>query len=474
MQRVETGGGSARNLAINVKNYGAVGDGVTDDRAAIQAAINAADDAGVYIPSGVYAIGSTITLRDGISLFGDGPFASEIKQIGAGVFTGIYGTSVNNVSLRDFCINGNREVRQAGEPEEAGDNGSNCIRIDAPDATPATGLTITNIRCIGASHVGLMIFNVEYIHLSKITIDDTRRDGLDVWFNSRYVTISDVIATNIGDDCISINGEGVEPHLAGTKTRDVTITGGSYTHRADAENGRGIYLSGCENVVVSNGVVHDTFSHGIQVDVSYQTSYLSNRISINNMVVVNAGNSTTSGSGIAITAGTDISINNNIIEDAYSAGILFAGSNSKNNSANHNTIRGGQTAASVGINIAFGSLDCKVDGNYIEATPSYGIVVSADDAVIINNEIFGACDTSTSNSYIFIGANVDRVLVATNKITRTVGKGLYGIRITLGTSHDCLVTGNLVKSSYSTFVAGNGISDASDGPNTIANNVVPT
>jgi hypothetical protein len=472
MQRIESFGAVA-NLAINIKDYGAVGDGVTDDREAIQRAINAADDAGVYIPSGVYAIGSTVTLRDGIALFGDGPFASEIKQIGSGVFTGIYGTSVDHISIRDLTVNGNRTIRQAGLPAEEGDDGSNCIRIDAPDASPSTGITIHDVRLIDASHVGLMIFNAEYVHLARITIDDTRRDGLDVWFNSRYVTISDIIATNIGDDCISINGEGVEPHLAGTKVRDVTITGGSYTHRADAENGRGIYLSGCENVTVSNGVVHDTFSHGIQVDYSYQTNYLSKRITISNMVVVDAGNSTTSASGITITAGTDIKINNNIIEDAYASGILFAGSDAKNNSANDNVIRGGQSASAVGINIAFGALDTKVDGNTIEVTPSYGIVVSADDAVVANNQIFGACDTATSNSYIFIGANVDRVLVATNKITRTVGKGLFGIRITTGTSHDCLVTGNLVKSSYSTFAAGNGISDASDGPNVIENNIVP-
>lgn len=44
---------------LNVEDYGAVHDGVTDDTAAIQAAIDAAYDAGggvVYFPAGLYIV----------------------------------------------------------------------------------------------------------------------------------------------------------------------------------------------------------------------------------------------------------------------------------------------------------------------------------------------------------------------------------------------------------------------------------
>ena len=49
---------------FNVKDYGAVGNGVTDDATAIQAAINAAAVAGgiIYIPLGSYKTTVTLTV----------------------------------------------------------------------------------------------------------------------------------------------------------------------------------------------------------------------------------------------------------------------------------------------------------------------------------------------------------------------------------------------------------------------------
>lgn len=73
---------------LNVKSaaYGAKGDGSTDDTTAIQNAINAAISAGarvVYFPAGTYKISSVLTINtapNSITLLGDGPQASIIKQ----------------------------------------------------------------------------------------------------------------------------------------------------------------------------------------------------------------------------------------------------------------------------------------------------------------------------------------------------------------------------------------------------------
>ena len=52
------------NFMLNVKDYGAVGNGSTADATAIQAAINAVPAAGgtVYFPAGTYIIPKTIGL----------------------------------------------------------------------------------------------------------------------------------------------------------------------------------------------------------------------------------------------------------------------------------------------------------------------------------------------------------------------------------------------------------------------------
>jgi hypothetical protein len=79
-------GATQRNLVdkvrevVSVKDFGAVGDGVADDAAAIQAAVDASAGRPVYLPTGTYRINSTINyvttsssvFTPGLKLFGDG------------------------------------------------------------------------------------------------------------------------------------------------------------------------------------------------------------------------------------------------------------------------------------------------------------------------------------------------------------------------------------------------------------------
>lgn len=68
---------------FNVKDYGADGNGTTDDTASIQAAINAANGVGggvVYLPAGTYKLTAAVTLHNRITLRGDGDFVTNIVQ----------------------------------------------------------------------------------------------------------------------------------------------------------------------------------------------------------------------------------------------------------------------------------------------------------------------------------------------------------------------------------------------------------
>lgn len=62
----------------NVKSYGAVGDGVTDDAAAITAAIAACTSGIVYFPPGSYKVLSSIALKPGVAMWGTTPTSSTV------------------------------------------------------------------------------------------------------------------------------------------------------------------------------------------------------------------------------------------------------------------------------------------------------------------------------------------------------------------------------------------------------------
>lgn len=70
---------------VSVKDFGAVGNGIADDTAAIQAAINYAQDNGksLYLPANTYKTSSTLNITKRIHIFGDGMWQSQIIYTGA-------------------------------------------------------------------------------------------------------------------------------------------------------------------------------------------------------------------------------------------------------------------------------------------------------------------------------------------------------------------------------------------------------
>ncbi len=90
----------------NVMDNGAVGDGVADDTAAIQATINAIPEGGVvYFPSGSYKISSALTVTSGLTLRGTGPQSSFIVQSST-TANGFSGTDLLFVTFESLSIDG--------------------------------------------------------------------------------------------------------------------------------------------------------------------------------------------------------------------------------------------------------------------------------------------------------------------------------------------------------------------------------
>jgi len=98
---------SAENSIYNVKDYGAKGDGSTDDTTSIQNAINAADSAGggiVFLPQGTYNITSTLSLKSGIAFVGAGQGAVTLNYSGNSVAIDINDNGEWYYRLADFCL----------------------------------------------------------------------------------------------------------------------------------------------------------------------------------------------------------------------------------------------------------------------------------------------------------------------------------------------------------------------------------
>lgn len=108
-------------MFINVREHGAVGDGITDDTVAIQTIINNAGEyTRIYFPTGKYLLTSAITINKPVYLYGDGfgQTSNNTNGQSVGATTIIFNTQTNgfvvnsgnyifNVTISDMEIVGN-------------------------------------------------------------------------------------------------------------------------------------------------------------------------------------------------------------------------------------------------------------------------------------------------------------------------------------------------------------------------------
>lgn len=131
---------------FNVKvDYGATGNGSTDDTTAIQNAINAAAASGVgtvkggvvWFPPGQY-VASTLSLRTGVTLAGVGTASQLLLKSGVdapllSVWKNVDGTQAAYVTVRDLCLLGSTATHTANR------HGIQVSTNHASVSTPLTG-----------------------------------------------------------------------------------------------------------------------------------------------------------------------------------------------------------------------------------------------------------------------------------------------------------------------------------------------
>jgi hypothetical protein len=109
------------NETVSVKDFGAVGDGVTDDTTAIQAALNSITSSGsVYFPKGQYKITSRLTTTGKtIAYYGDGPYVSELLCAGLNAGIDFYGDTGGDETTTKRLIVENISLQKTYQPTGA-------------------------------------------------------------------------------------------------------------------------------------------------------------------------------------------------------------------------------------------------------------------------------------------------------------------------------------------------------------------
>jgi hypothetical protein len=264
--------------AVNVKDFGAVGDGVADDTAALQAAINAATGL-VYIPKGVYLSSQELNVdKEGISVVGDG--CGDKLFTGNGAASVIRASSVTGSVIRFWRIGCRLEnividstsARFAAARDTGNTTYNAGVRFEASDLSGSThrvaGAAVVNVKIVSQPNDGLIFIGgcfqssvvdtyVNQCNGSGIVVDSGWRTGRTnigapgpVTFNnvvSHFNEGSGFVFGNPNDNpatvvsslrIVAINCESLSNNV--NTTNDITYENASWYIRGDH-----IHLIGC-------------------------------------------------------------------------------------------------------------------------------------------------------------------------------------------------------------------------------------
>ena len=230
---LEGGYSPAPDLIYNVRAFGAEGDGVTDDTAAIQATLNAAKAAGggvIYIPDGLYLMDAiTLTNANHITIQGAGPGRTILKaKPNATNAPVLQFVGCNRLTVRDLEIDGDK-ANQAGTHIRG-------LRWRASTAASGGVLcehgTFERLYIHDVTESGLVIAGGRWAKISKVHTErcgSTGNLGVGIHISNDSPDISllscDVQISDCSDDGSGLDGgdEGGSLQLQ-ANTHDIQVT----------------------------------------------------------------------------------------------------------------------------------------------------------------------------------------------------------------------------------------------------------
>lgn len=308
---------------VDVRAYGAKGDGVTDDTVAIQAAINAMVASGlagiVYLPAGGYKITSGLTINARLWLMGAG-MASTTIIAGANIATAAIrnssGVSIYDVILSDFAYDGAKATYATGShgidltkmPSSIVMRviSQNCVGDGIRAAGDGTGdsngiwIDTVSVGANNGSGLNLMLVNGAQVSRGRSTLNaqygfynsggetqvwdwQSDRDKGGIVFDSS--NFSSLLGSSASDVAINgVYGAGNSAIYIATST-GVQLVGNHVTMNASNALGpaRSILISGGSLNTIIGNTINDartaTTSAGLTVDSTTNNSIIGNTIS---------------------------------------------------------------------------------------------------------------------------------------------------------------------------------------------------
>ncbi|HEY8999167.1 MAG TPA: glycosyl hydrolase family 28-related protein [Candidatus Saccharimonadales bacterium] len=251
-QNISVPGGTVTPLDWhNVKTYGAVGDGITDDLAAVQSAVNAASSAGggvVFFPKATYLLSAALAPKSSVTLLGVGS-GSVLKTSANSYIVGTTTASFSDFTIDSITFVGpvNNSVSVPTRARTTSGNGAqNAVYLDTnQDPYNPGGGAITNFtmrNCTVKDCTALPI-NIRGVGGVVRVVNNNFYNNQDVGF----IYCSEVIFANNHVQMSADNGVSIS-----RGNQKVSCTGNTFDNCCY----NGIWLSGFD--VQGNGALNET------------------------------------------------------------------------------------------------------------------------------------------------------------------------------------------------------------------------
>lgn len=240
---------------MNIKQFGAYGDGETDDTTSLQNAINISNH--VFIPDGVYCISTSLKVKTNLIIEGNNVLSSIIKAIDdISIFEN--NTSANYLTIKNLKL----------ETEET--STKYAINIEGSTTSPYTGATYSlfeNIYIDGFDS-GIFLNHIWNTSLNKIRVKNGTTNGIFLGGGCNNVEINMPIIESI------VNGIRLTTSdIDSTQNTNITI------NKPDLEYcQKGIYLYNDETIAINNIysehntlVVYAFGTKGLKIDGFYSS-----------------------------------------------------------------------------------------------------------------------------------------------------------------------------------------------------------